>query len=191
MRDEGTFGLGHTKDGGQQFPHDSNECHFGVLAPCTELLIVGPGPGIKTGRDQRRHPERGSEARMTYGNQRRMDGPMFAGLLEAWDDAHIRGQRGGTAEVAWVAQFRDKARRCLGSYAVDGRQQRANFMVAQPALYVPLELLDPLPEDLQILAGIALLDLIGRGLVLAYRLPSRLQERLRELQPNGMAPIIP
>ncbi|WP_447987642.1 hypothetical protein [Nitrospira sp. Nam74] len=28
---------------------------------------------------------------MAYGNQRRMDGPMFAGLLEAWDDTHIGG----------------------------------------------------------------------------------------------------
>jgi len=191
VRDEGTFGLGHTIDGSQQFPPDSNECHFGVLAPCTELLIVGPEPGIKTGRDQRRHPERGSEARMAEGNQRRMDGPMCAGLLEAWDEAHRGGQRGGTAECAGVAQFRDQARRGLGAYAVDGRQQRANVMVAQLALNVPLELLDPLPEDLQILAGIAHWDLIGRGLVLAHRLPSRLQERLRELRPDEMAPIIP
>ena len=74
-----------------------------MLAPCTELLIVGPEPGIKTGRDQRRHPERGSETRMAYGHQRRMDGSMFAGLLEAWDEAHIVGQRGGTAEMAGVA----------------------------------------------------------------------------------------
>ena len=63
MRDEGTFGLGHTKDGDQQFSHDRNECDFGVLAPCTELLIAGPEPGIKTGCGQRRHPERGSEAK--------------------------------------------------------------------------------------------------------------------------------
>ena len=51
MRDEGTFGLGHTKDGGQQFSHDCNECHFGVLVLCMELLIGGPELGIKTGRD--------------------------------------------------------------------------------------------------------------------------------------------
>jgi hypothetical protein len=127
---------------------------------------------------------------MAYGNQRRMDGSMFAGLLEAWDDAHIGGQRGGTAEMAGVAQFRDQARRGLGADAVDGRQQRANFMVAQPALNVPLELLDPLPEDLQILAGIAHLDLIGRSLVLAHRLSSRLQEHLGELRPDAMAPIL-
>src|SRR5262245_64916776 len=81
----------------------------------------------------------------------------------------MRGERAGAAELRWIAEFGDEPRRGLGPDPVDRREQRAEIVVVEAALDVPLEGAPAPPQQFQVLTGVANLESIDLAVVVADR----------------------
>src|ERR1700694_389571 len=83
--------------------------------------------------------------------------------------ADVSGQGGGAAEAGWITEFGDKHGSGVVADSGDGGQELADLVLLEPGGDIAIELLKPLAQSLEILAGIAYAGLMGRSVLAANR----------------------
>lgn len=102
------------------------------------------------------------------GSQARPRRCPLAGPPHRWNHADVGGERRAAAEPGEVAEGRHEPGRGLRPNALDGRQAPTDLMVIEQAVDITLGIAQTAPQEVEVLAGAADLNLIDLAMVTAH-----------------------
>ena len=114
----------------------------------------------------------------------------LAGLPEAGDDAEIGGQGVGAFEACGVADGCDDAGGGLRSDTLDGGQQLADLVGVEQVFDVALDVGEAFAPEVEVLADVRGLQLVGGSVVLADGSLCGFDELLGQLGADEVAAVV-
>lgn len=114
----------------------------------------------------------------------------LAGLAEGGHNADEGGHSGRTAKARRIAKCSDEPGGGLRADPRDGRQQRADLVIAQGALDVPFQGAQSLTEQREVFTGVADLQTIGFAVMPAHGARGRRDQPLGQLGADLVAAVV-
>ena len=187
LGDEGPAMFGDGIDSEQQFVHAGEQSDLGQLAARSKPLVMSAQPRVEAHRGQRGIHNAARKRALPTGVRRawRVLAYRIARVLER---CRRKRQRGGVSEVGGIAEFGDQAGCGLRADAVDGGEQAANLVLAQFAFDVAVDIAQAVAQHVEVIAGIANLQAVGRAVMLANRAARCIDEGASEIGPTWCRP---